>query len=67
MMINTGLMILPSSIHAVPAKGLLNEIVQPPRIISHLKASSKDERLRAYHARIDLMHAMINRAFLGYG
>src|SRR5687768_6498588 len=57
MAINTkGTLILPSAIQAVPIKGLKETTpyhnTMPPLL-------DKDEKLRAYHARVDLMHAVM--------
>ena len=52
------MVIVPSSIQAVPSKGLIDK----PLILNNLTPLStvdRDERLRAYHARLDLLNAMI--------
>ena len=53
------MIIVPSSIQAVPAKGLSNK----PLVMDNLGPLSSEfklEQLRCYHAKLDLMHAMIN-------
>jgi len=58
MIINSKMLIVPSSIQAVPTKGMLNK----PLIHNekHVPLSIKEETLRAYHARLDLMQAIIH-------
>ena len=52
-------MIVPSSYQAEPYEKLKSSPIigdkKPP-----LELSEQDERMRAYHGRIDLMHAIIN-------
>ena len=54
---NGGSTLLPSSIQAEPSKGLIDKPLKN-NITSPL--SSKDERLRAYHARLDLMQSILH-------
>ena len=50
---------LPTSIQAIPAKGLIDK----PLILNNftpLSLDVKNEKLRVYHANLDLMHAIIS-------
>lgn len=59
MLVNGRSLIVPSSIQAVPSKGLIDKpLIQLDPI--PLSIDDKDERLRAYHARLDLMQTIIN-------
>ena len=59
MSVNGKTMLVPSKLHAVPVKGLLN---QPLIHLDPIKLSldENSENLRAYHARLDLMQAIIH-------
>ena len=59
MMVNSKRILLPTSVQAVPSKGLLDKPIKL-KDPSPLVNSYKHEDLRAYHARLDLMQAIIN-------
>ena len=54
----TGLLIVPSSSQAEPTVGLKDTPTTKESL--PLSLTDQDERLRAYHGRIDLMHAIIH-------
>ena len=59
MTVNGKTVIVPATIQAIPSQGLLDK----PLILNHvipLSQDNKDERLRAYHARLDLMQSIIH-------
>jgi hypothetical protein len=59
MVVNGRSVIVPTSIQAIPSKGLNNKplLHQDPIPLS---LDSRHEGLRAYHARLDLIQAIIN-------
>ena len=50
---------VPTSIHGVPSKGLVDKPLIMDKYPS-LSYSNKDERLRMYHVRLDLMHTLVS-------
>ena len=58
-MVNGKSFTVPSSIQAIPTEGMTNLPLKIERQ-TPLETDPKSERLRAYHARLDLLQAMLH-------